>query len=213
MELATIQMPKEQAQAALEEYRAAVRAAAEHDISDYETRASKRRAELEEADKQIVVGYQALAKGKQVISLRATMLAGGEDDLHRPRLAIGRADETAMRLTRYANGRVDLDPVTNWARGDNQPPWDHAATSRRFQFLGLLPAIDIRGSVGAEAILPHIPPAIRPRTLDRYFVLWEADWQRLAPVDPALLRPVGGDLYVVVATWDLTDLERAVLNG
>ena len=50
-------------------------------------------------------------------------------------------------------------------------------------------------------------------TLDRYFILWEADWQRRAPVDPALLRPVGGDLYVVVATWDLTDLERAVLNG
>lgn len=213
MELATIQMPKAEAEAALKEYRAAVREAGEREASDYETRASKRRAELEEADKQIVVGYQALAKGKQVISLRATMLAGGEDELHRPRLAIGRADETAMRLTRYTNGRVDLDPVTSWQRGDNEPPWSVSQTNRRFAFLGLLPEIDARNHVTAEAIMPHIPPAIRPMTLDRYFILWEADWQRKQPVDPALLRPVGGDLYVVVATWDLTELERAVLNG
>lgn len=34
-----------------------------------------------------------------------------------------------------------------------------------------------------------------------------------APVDPALLKHIGGDLYAVVATWDLTDLERAVLDG
>ena len=211
MELSTIQMPKEQAKTALEEYRAAVREAAERDISNYETRASKRRAELEEADKQIVVGYQALAKGKQVISLRQTMLAGGEDELHRPRLAIGRADETAMRLRRFANGRVDLEPVTSWARGDNSVPW--GPSNRKFSFLGLLPAIAGGRDVTAEAIMPHIPPAIRPITLDRYFILWEADWQRKQPVDPALLRPVGGDLYVVVATWDLTPLERAVLEA
>jgi hypothetical protein len=37
-----------------------------------------------------------------------------------------------------------------------------------------------------------------------------------APVDPALLRHIGGDLYAVdlyavVVTWDLTEIERAVL--
>ena len=212
MELATIQMLKEEAKAALEEYRAAIKEAANRDISEYETRASKRRAELEAADKQIVTGYQALAKGKQVISLHQTLVAGGEDELHRPRLAIGRADETAMRLERYANGRVDFDPVINYGRGDNSLlGW--TPSNRRFHMLGLLPAIEGLKHVTAEAIMPHIPPAVRPMTLDRYFILWEADWQHRVPVDPALLRPVGGDLYVVVATWDLTDLERAVLNG
>lgn len=31
--------------------------------------------------------------------------------------------------------------------------------------------------------------------------------------DPALLKHIGGDLYAVLATWDLTELERSVLGG
>lgn len=44
-------------------------------------------------------------------------------------------------------------------------------------------------------------------------ILWEAEWQAVPPKDPALLRHLGGDLYAVVAVWDLTELERAVLGG
>jgi hypothetical protein len=32
------------------------------------------------------------------------------------------------------------------------------------------------------------------------------------PGDPALLRPIGGDLYAVEAVWDLTELEQLVLS-
>jgi hypothetical protein len=35
----------------------------------------------------------------------------------------------------------------------------------------------------------------------------------LPPGDPALLRKLGGDLYIVLGTWDLTPLEQAVLSG
>jgi hypothetical protein len=44
-------------------------------------------------------------------------------------------------------------------------------------------------------------------------VLWEADWKvhPVPPGDPALLKHIGGDLYAVVAVWDLTPLEQAVL--
>jgi hypothetical protein len=34
----------------------------------------------------------------------------------------------------------------------------------------------------------------------------------VAPRDPALLRHVRGDLWAVLATWDLTELERLVLT-
>jgi hypothetical protein len=44
-------------------------------------------------------------------------------------------------------------------------------------------------------------------------VLWEVEeWKRIPPVDPALIRHVRGDLWAVLATWDLTDLERYVLS-
>jgi hypothetical protein len=32
------------------------------------------------------------------------------------------------------------------------------------------------------------------------------------PVDPALLRHIRGDLWAVLAVWNLTDLERYVLS-
>jgi len=47
--------------------------------------------------------------------------------------------------------------------------------------------------------------------LDRFHILWEADWHLDPPQDPALLRRLMGDLWVVLAVWDLTSLERAVL--
>lgn len=75
------------------------------------------------------------------------------------------------------------------------PPWDR----RRVQ----------------RAMVPLIPPALRPASdFKNFFILWEAEWQPdVAPKDPALLKHVGGDLYAVLAVWDLTELERAVLGG
>lgn len=75
-----------------------------------------------------------------------------------------------------------------------------------------------RGRRGAyvRAIVPNIPPRLRPkRGLHLYTILWEAEWaiDPVPPVDPALLRHLRGDLYVLCGTWDLTDLERAVLAG
>jgi hypothetical protein len=72
-----------------------------------------------------------------------------------------------------------------------------------------------------QAMVPIVPPKHRPagaRTLDSFVVLWEVDdWQwaqvPAPPGDPALLRHVGGDIYAVLAVWDLTELERLVLAG
>jgi hypothetical protein len=72
-----------------------------------------------------------------------------------------------------------------------------------------------------QSMVPIVPPRHRPAvatTLASYLVLWEVDtwtWASppLPPGDPALLRHVGGDIYAVLATWDLTELERLVLAG
>jgi len=59
MDLTTIEMPKEEAQAKFEEYRASVKL--RHDRED----------------EMIMRGYRALAKGQQIIDLTATIRAGG----------------------------------------------------------------------------------------------------------------------------------------
>jgi len=68
--------------------------------------------------------------------------------------------------------------------------------------------------VNGRAMVPSIPPSLRPpHSFASYYILWEAVWEPIAPRDPMLLRPLGNNLYAVVAVWDLTDLERAVLNA
>jgi hypothetical protein len=216
MELSTISVTEDQAKDAIEEYRAAIREAGEREVREFEGRAKERRKQIAAQDRAILAGYEAIAKHKSVISLRPTLIAGGEDDEHRPRLAIARADEREIEMLRWNSGRVDYRGHTEWSDADYaEKTWN---TNRDFQFMGLFPEAENLGPRGwgrieAAAVVPHIPPGLRPDALERYQVLWEADWQRKQPVDPALLRHLRGDLYVVIATWDLTDLERAVLDG
>lgn len=74
-----------------------------------------------------------------------------------------------------------------------------------------LPDYQLRGY---RALVPLIPPNLRPaRALVRYVILFEAEWEPVPPTDPLLLRHLHGDLYAVLAAWDLTPLERAVLAG
>jgi hypothetical protein len=65
----------------------------------------------------------------------------------------------------------------------------------------------------AKAIVPLVPIHLRPkRGLANYHILFEAVWEPLPPSDPMLLRRIGkGDLWLVVAAWDLTEIERAAL--
>jgi hypothetical protein len=54
-------------------------------------------------------------------------------------------------------------------------------------------------------------------TLAEYFIPWEVEqWanRRISSRpdrDPYLRKHIGGDLYAVVAEWDLTELERMVM--
>ncbi len=67
---------------------------------------------------------------------------------------------------------------------------------------------------GGEAMAPIVPPKLRPRLrrLRHCHILWEVEqWKLVPPRDPALIRHIRGDLWAVLAQWDLTELERAVL--
>jgi hypothetical protein len=72
------------------------------------------------------------------------------------------------------------------------------------------------------AMTPLVPIHLRPKprqgnpqgALANYHILFEAEWRPVPPKDPLLLRRVGqADLWVVLAAWDLTEVERAVLAG
>ena len=156
---------------------------------------------------QVRAGYRAMARGQQLISLSAAMRTAGVDDKGLPRLAVCRADaewvythgvqedgSVLFRMDRVSEDRDERRRV-KVASGTFAPP-------RRQTWKSW------------AAMVPVIPAPLRPsRRLENFYTLWDVDWHLVPPEDPALLQHVGGDLYAVVAVWDLTPLERAVMSN
>ena len=199
MDLATIEIPKTEARERLEEYRRSLE--------------TDRNAQ----DERIAAGYRALARGLPVLKLSESVQRGGWFDYGLPKIAVVRAHETVCSV-RLDGGDVIYygGPDVSWDR--NRGALVNGTTVRVH---APLPA-DIRDARGrkrqwhGKTMVPIIPPRFRPNRnrLHRFHILWEVEeWQLAPPRDPALLRFVGGDLWAVVATWDLTELERAVLGS
>ena len=191
MDLQLIQSSQEEARKRFLEYRNAVRA--------------RHNAE----DEAIMRGYRALAKGSALIDLHETLRRGGQDEEQRPRLAIVRADLAWCHFE--FNGGTLRFAGANARDGFAKIQWRSRAVTR-------IPAGVFERSPNTwpsgVALTPSIPPALRPKhALSNYHILWEAVWQKAPPVDPVLLKHLGGSLYVVLAQWDLTPLEQAVLAG
>lgn len=154
--------------------------------------------------------YRELSRGNQVIDIVATMQNAGVDHLQRPRLAIVRADAKLcwFRCTHTARswgaGRQPIFSASdNW-----HPPKTQSVVLPRNTF-----EIDSDHQTKTlRAVVPTIPPSLMPAgNLANYHILWEAEWETI-PVDPMLLKHLGKSLYVVLAQWDLTPLEQAVLR-
>lgn len=193
MELAALSISADEAREKLAEYQGLL--------------AGERSAE----DEAIARGYRAAARGLPVISLPRTITAGGWHDNGLPRIAVVRADATECFAWWDSNDLVFADEGWRANRGALV-----GAHSVRVTVPGDdIPAVR-RGSrwSAASTIVPLIPPKHRPgpRRLRHCHILWEVEsWTRIPPRDPALLRHIRGDLWSVLAIWDLTDLERYVL--
>ena len=141
--------------------------------------------------------YYQISRGRKVIRAHESIRAAGVDAAGRPKLALIRANVRRCRLSHYTRDRVEFTDDANPWRNSIKIPWP-----------GYQP---IQNS--HRALVPMIPVHLRPSDhLERYHILWEADWQAV-PVDPMLLRKIGGDAWIVVAAWDLTPIEQAVLAG
>jgi hypothetical protein len=161
-------------------------------------------------DQAIAAGYRAVARGRPLISLARTVARGGWHPNGLPRIGVCQAEATQCRV-QWSGG--DLVFTDEWSHGNRGALVGHHSV--RVPVAG-----DDRPGGGnrwwaGSAPVPLVPPGSRPRRpakLSRCHVLWEVEeWKQVAPVDPALIRHVRGDLWEVLATWDLTQLERLVL--
>ena len=150
--------------------------------------------------------YRLIARGKVVIKALDSIVKAGIGDDGLPKLALVRADATKCYLSMHSDGSAHMstEPVINGKTAASKvvefPAKSFQARTRRWR---------------AEAIVPHIPPDIRPqRGIQNYHILFEAIWEPTPPIDPMLLRRIGkGDTWLVVGAWELTEVERAVMAG
>lgn len=192
MNLPTIEVSEEEATAKLAEYEAALK--------------HERSAE----DEAIAQAYRAAKRGLRVVRLSEAVAMGGFFDNGLPRIAIARADATECFVTWSADDLLYAE----------EPGWPRSNTALVGRHTVRVPMRDVaiptvRNWHRGRAPVPLIPPKHRPKRyrLHRCHVLWEVDaWNMVPARDPALLRHIRGDLWAVLAVWDLTELERAILG-
>jgi len=192
-----------------------------HDAGKELGRVRIERTLMEKEDTILMESYRAMAKGMRILNLSAVMSAAGFDKVKKlPVLAIAGANWEHCHL-RHQRERIVFSK-TSW------PDWDYgrgrfkgpcvafpqdvfAAEITNFEWrkTNNLPRVDQQ-----QALVPAIPAHLRPSgDLSQYFILWEARWEQRAPADPLLLKHVAGNMYSVLAQWDLTLIEQAVLEG
>ena len=182
-------------------------AEAEAKVAEYEAQIATERTADDEA---IRLGYRAAARGLGVIRLSEAIRLGGYFEGHgMPKIAVVRADAPQCFCWRDGDDIV-YSSENDWRSNRGALV---GGKSVRVRLLDLP-----RHWSGRHfgTIVPVIPPSIRPRPrrLHGFHILWEVEEWTLQnpPVDPALIRHIRGDLWAVAATWDLTELERAVLT-
>jgi hypothetical protein len=183
-----------------------------------EEEASAKLAEYEEAlkrertaeDEAIAQAYRAAKRGLSVIRLsQAVATAGFFETTSLPRIAIARADSEQCFVS-WSGDDIIYSDSNRWSVNQGALVGAHSVrVPMRDVFIPT-----VRNWRRGQAPVPLIPPRQRPRRyrLHRCHVLWEVDaWTQVPAKDPALLRHIRGDLWAVLAVWDLTELERAVL--
>lgn len=179
-------------------------------IDNYQSLVKEKRTEEDEA---ILRAYKEVLKGRQLVNIREALSGAGVRDDGYPVLAVCRADEERCGVSMRSDGGATFVGLK-----DSDKTWGwHNQTARRVRVgVETFPRVDWRNLPSdAATMVPLTPPHLRPKLhLRNYHILWEVEeWRAVPPRDPMLLKRLGGDLFAVLAVWDLTEIERAVLAG
>jgi len=156
-------------------------------------------------DRALYRAYRSVLNGGRVLDIIGSMQTAGLNAQQLPKLAICRADAATCHFF-LKNDHWWFSTKFLWAYSKERAPRGTVKLPRR----SLLQA----SHDGGQAKVPFIPPHCRPKhALHNYHVLWEAEWDTKPPSDPFLLKHLDGPFYVVVAMWNLTALEQAVMRG
>lgn len=202
-----IEMAEEEAKQEYEKYREVLKGRENESLEQYE---------------EIKKAYRALSKGQKVIDIFEAFKKTGVNSDGEPKLAICRADykTTTFEKENIGSGTFYGEaPNAKWNKENISLPsgtfedWEHekdAQGNPKPEWYKI-----IRQKI--KTTIPIIPANLMPTAkLENYYILWEVkDWHEIIPPkgDPFLLKRISSNLFSVLAEWDVTEIERAVLRG
>lgn len=209
-----------EARTARREYTASVRKLKRERLERAEgnlARARLVKTAIEREDEALKKAYSAIERGQQVFNLNTVLRTVGLfDGTFMPKIAIVRADSERVKFQSMSGNRHEFAG----ARKNEGFHIRSKHTTFSNALFGQKITFDWRSSNNVpaiwqyEAIVPFVPPRLRPEKLEEYFIMWEPTWKRVPPApDPFLLKPLGNGFFAVVAHWDMTPLEQSILEG
>lgn len=210
MEVEELALPQKQAE---EEFKALRQALRQH--------AQLRKEEIR---RELMAVYGHLKHGKKIINIYESFRKAGLNADGDPRLAICRADAKQCYCLKIEDGSAifSMERLDRWQRQPRKTYAEVKLPAGTFQWQPIdstrpLGAYNIKNQA-IQCPTPIIPAKIlveevRHR-LRNYHVLWEVEaWKPVPPQDPILLKRLTSNLFGVLATWELTPLERAIVRG
>ena len=206
MKAPTIQIEKGKAKEIYNEYLEAVKTRKEQYIKDL---------------KQV---YYHLSKGEKILDIYEVFKQSGVNEDGEPKLGIVRADASKCVFHKQSLGAGRFSESIDWrdkeipARFDvilpsnTFPEWKTQEQSPDVENWDFHPII--RRNIQTKT--PICPPHLLPEgKLDNYYILFEVDKWNEMPVakDPFLLKRINSNAFIVLAEWELTEVEQAVIRG
>jgi len=203
MEVEELAIPTEEAE---EEFQALREA--------FKTNAKLKKEEIRQDLKKV---YGHLRHGKKIIDIYESFKKAGLNEAGDPKLAICRADAKTCFLSKRDEGGAVFSISEIWRHDPPRKTYNDVAlpegsfTWKKNDYGSIL-------NPECETLVPIIPARILVAEvkvlLKNFHILWEVEeWKPIPPKDPILLKQLTPNLFGVLATWDLTKLERAVIRG
>lgn len=168
--------------------------------------------------------YNQIKCGRKVVDIFKVIQKGGIHDNHHPKLAIAKISTKKLWCRYWPTGEVCFINKSGWR---DESPGDLSVGDVHLKNClpmyvreKVIPLADGSSAwrpslLQLSAPVPPIPPQYMPKIVtDDYYILWEVDeWKMVPPTDPWLLKRITKTLFVVLAGWDLTELEKSVMHG
>jgi len=184
-----------------------------------------RKSKIQQVHRDLHRVYGHMQHGGKAINLIESFKKVGVNENFNPKLAICRADGKICYCYKNPDGSAvfsfardiqaarksyrdvgfPIDTFKFLAKGETWINWEKRQIATP---VPIIPA-SILNPINQESEKPPIKYG-----LNNYHIIWEVEkWKRVPPRDPILVKLINGNVALVLAHWDLTELERAVIQG